>query len=111
MKGSKQLLNKVMNKYQATVRVKGQLAKTAIFADCAVHARLLLQWQYGFANVLSTPTPIHETATIKPLSPQQARIDTLKRQKDSVAKQLKAERDRQKIAKAQQTISSTKASF
>ena len=100
-----------MNKYQATVRVKGQWAKTAIFADCAVHARLLLQWQYGFANVLSTPTPIQETATIKPLTPQQARIDSLKRQKDSVAKQLKAERDRQKIAKAQQTISSTKASF
>ena len=111
MKGSKQQLNSFMNKYQATVRVKGQLAKTAIFADCAVHARLLLQWQYGFANVLSAPTPIHETATIKPLSPQQARIDTLKRQKDSVAKQLKAERDRQKIAKAQQAISSIKASF
>jgi hypothetical protein len=105
MKRSKQQLNKDMNKYQATVRVKGQWAKTAIFADCAVHARLLLQWQYGFANVLSTPTPIHETATIKPLSPQQARIDTLKRQKDSVAKQLKAERDRQRIAKAQQQIS------
>ena len=98
-----------MNKYQATVRVKGQLAKTAIFADCAVHARLLLQWQYGFANVLSTPTPIHETTTIKPLSPQQARIDTLKRQKDSVAKQLKAERDRQKVAKAQQQILSVKS--
>ncbi len=100
-----------MNKYQATVRVKGQLAKTAIFADCAVHARLLLQWQYGFANVLSTPTPIHETATIKPLTPQQARIDTLKRQKDSVAKQLKAERDRQKIAKAQQQIATAQQSI
>jgi hypothetical protein len=100
-----------MNKYVASVRVKGTSVKTVVFADCQIHARLLLQYLYGFANVLSTPTPINETATIKPLTPQQARIDTLKRQKDSVAKQLKAERDRQKIAKAQQAISSTKASF
>lgn len=100
-----------MNKYVATVRVKGQWAKTVIFADCAVHARLLLQWQYGFANVLSTPTPIQETATIKPFTPQQARIDNLKRQKDSVAKQLKAERDRQKIAKAQQQITTAQQSI
>jgi hypothetical protein len=46
---------------------------------------------------------------IKPLTPQQARIDGLKRQKDNVAKQLKAERDRQKVAKAQQTIASVKS--
>ena len=45
---------------------------------------------------------------IKPKTPQQQRIDSLKLQKDNVAKQLKAERDRQKIAKAQQTIASVK---
>jgi hypothetical protein len=45
---------------------------------------------------------------IKPLTPQQARIDGLKRQKDNVAKQLKAERDRQKVAKAQQQINAVK---
>ena len=39
-----------------------------------------------------------------PLTPQQARIDGLKKQKDNVSKQLKAERDRQKLVKAQQTI-------
>ena len=43
---------------------------------------------------------------IKPLTPQQARIDGLKKQKENVGKQLKAERDRQKVAKAQQTIQS-----
>lgn len=45
---------------------------------------------------------------IKPKTPQQQRIDSLKLQKDNVAKQLKAERDRQKVAKAQQTIQAVK---
>ena len=45
---------------------------------------------------------------IKPLTPQQQRIKSLQLQKDNVAKQLKAERDRQKIAKAQQTIANVK---
>ena len=48
---------------------------------------------------------------IKPKTPQQQRIDSLKLQKDTVAKQLKAERDRQKIAKAQQTIASVKSNI
>ena len=41
---------------------------------------------------------------IKPLTPSQSRINSLKLQKDNVSKQLKAERDRQKIAKAQQQL-------
>lgn len=45
---------------------------------------------------------------IKPKTPQQQRIDSLKLQKDNVSKQLKAERNRQKIAKAQQTIQTVK---
>ena len=44
--------------------------------------------------------------TTKPLTPQQARIKALQTHKDNVSKQLKAERDRQKIQKAQQTIQS-----
>ena len=43
---------------------------------------------------------------IKPKTPQQLRLDNLMNQKDSVSKQIKAERDRQKVAKAQQTIQS-----
>lgn len=49
---------------------------------------------------------IKEITANKPPNPQQARINALKRQKESVSKQLKAERDRQKIAKAQQAIAS-----
>ena len=44
------------------------------------------------------------TKPIKPLSPQQARLDALKRQKDTVSKALDAERKRQKVAKAQQSL-------
>ena len=51
---------------------------------------------------------ILEITAIKPPNPQQARIDALKRQKDASTKALKAERDRQKIAKAQQTIANVK---
>ena len=47
---------------------------------------------------------IKEITSAKPLTPQQARINSLKLQKDNVTKQLKAERDRQKIAKAQEQI-------
>jgi hypothetical protein len=49
------------------------------------------------------------TKAIKPKTPQQQRIDSLKLQKDNVSKQLKTERDREKVAKAQQTIQSINA--
>lgn len=107
-----------MNKYLATVRVKGQTVRTMVFADSSLHARLILEYQFGIGNVISNPTqttkanedytPLEEVIStlkpIKPLSPQQARIDSLKKQKDVATKNLKAERDRQKIAKAQQQI-------
>ena len=44
------------------------------------------------------------TKVIKPLTPDQARIDNLKKQKDVAAARLKSERDRQKITRAQQAI-------
>lgn len=47
---------------------------------------------------------IKEIATVKPPTPQQQRIKSLQQQKDNANKALKAERDRQKIAKARQTI-------
>lgn len=107
-----------MNKYLATVRVKGQTVRTMVFADSSLHARLILEYQFGIGSVISNPTqttkanedytPLDEVIStlkpIKPLSPQQARIDSLKKQKDVATKNLKAERDRQKIAKAQQQI-------
>lgn len=51
--------------------------------------------------------PVKTTA---PLTPAKARIDALKRTKDAADKNLKIERDRQKLAKAQQTIASTSTS-
>jgi hypothetical protein len=107
-----------MYKYILSVRVKGQILKTAVFADSTFHAQLICQYLYGINNVMGTAIKVakedvsveilDEVAKfikpIKPLTPQQTRIDGLKRQKDNISKQLKAERDRQKIAKAQQQI-------
>ena len=43
---------------------------------------------------------------IKPLTPDQARIDSLKKQKDAAAQRLKQERDRQKQQKAVHQLAS-----
>jgi hypothetical protein len=43
-------------------------------------------------------------AVKKPLTPQQARLNALKMQKDNVSKALDSERKRQKVAKAQQNL-------
>ena len=47
---------------------------------------------------------LKEFATVKPLTPQQARLDTLKKQKDNVSKALDGERKHQKVVKAQQNL-------
>ena len=47
---------------------------------------------------------LKEFATVKPLTPQQARLDVLKTQKDNVSKALDSERKRQKVTKAQQNL-------
>lgn len=94
-----------MNKYIASVRIKGQIVKMAVFADSIIHARLILEYQFGLNSLASTPVQVNEAGTIKPLTPDQARLAALKRQKNNVAKQIEAERDRQKLAKAQKTIS------
>lgn len=106
-----------MNKYLATVRIKGQSIKTYVFADSAIYAQLLIQYKFGMNSLASTPIKAEGEAVgyqaldevikaYKPLTPQQQRIKSLQIQKDNVSKQLKAERDRQKIQKAQQTIQS-----
>ena len=90
-----------MNKYQAVVRVKGQLVKTVVFADNPIHARLILQYQFGMDSVVTYPTAITEVATIKPLTPDQQRIKSMQARvkKDQAA--IKAERARQKIKSGQ----------
>lgn len=46
----------------------------------------------------------YEFKTIKPLTPQQSKIKTLKQQKERASTQLKAEKDRQKKQKAVSAI-------
>jgi hypothetical protein len=46
----------------------------------------------------------YEFKTIKPLTPQQSKINTLKQQKERASANLKAERDRQKKQKAVSAI-------
>ena len=47
---------------------------------------------------------------ISPMTPEKARIDSLKRSKDTATKNLKTERDRQKVSNAQHQIATVKAS-
>ena len=101
-----------MNKYQAYVRIKGQLVNTAVFADNPIHARLILQYQFGMNCILSSPTlstkedldhePLEEIINkiklikpTKPLTIDQARINDLKRQDIALKQRLKRERFRQ----------------
>ena len=46
----------------------------------------------------------YEFKTIKPLTPEQSRINTLKQQKEKASTALTAERTRQKQAKAQERL-------
>ena len=90
-----------MKKYQAGVRVKGQLVKTVVFADSPLHARLILQYQFGMDSIVSYPTAITEVATIKPLTPDQQRIKSMQDRVKRDQAAVKAERARQKIRAGQ----------
>ncbi len=94
-----------MNKYLVAIRIKSQVVKTVIYADSTIHAKLLGEWHYGIGSVASNPTQIREQTIT---APQNTRLDALKRQKDMASQALKAERARQKIAKAQQQITAAR---
>jgi len=110
------MLNNSMNKYISTVRVKGQAVKTAVFADSSLHAHLILEYQFGIGSIIRSPslssianvgyTPLDEVISkiksIKPMTPPQARIDSLKKQKDALSNNLKIEREKQKVERTQQ---------
>ena len=103
-----------MNKYLATVRVRGNTVRTMVFADSSLHARLILEYQFGIGNVAVSQTsiksslessekvlevlkvikPIKTIKPIIPLSPEKARIKTLKQVKDTDTQNLQRERDR-----------------
>jgi hypothetical protein len=104
-----------MNTYIATVKIKGQSVKTAVFADSSIHARLILEYQFGLNSVITSPSLITKEdqdwasleevlARFKPKTPDQLNLDTLKNQKDQADKRLKAARARQRLAKAQKTL-------
>lgn len=56
-----------MNKYLVTLRIRGQLVKTAVHANSVTHARLLCQYQFGMGCVHVAPTQIHSEGQGYPL--------------------------------------------
>ena len=117
-------INICMNKYLVTLRIRGQLVKTAVHANSATHARLLCQYQFGMDCVQVAPTQIHSEGqgyplldeliaesppsirpqapkpkTIKPAkppTPEQMRITQLKANVDRQKDALQRERENQK---------------
>lgn len=94
-----------MKNYIATVRIKGNIVKTVVHAENSTHARLLLQYQYGWDSIVASPV-LGET--IKPKTPEQQRIDSLKVTKDRATDALSAERQRQQVAKAQKSLTAAR---
>jgi len=54
---------------------------------------------------------IEQRIKTSPLTPQQARLDALKTQKDNASKALNSERKRQKVVKAQHQLSIARDDF
>lgn len=98
-----------MNKYLVQVRIKGQIVKTTIEADSAIHARLIAEWHFGIGSVANTPSPIREQAISAPQTPEQARVKSLQAQADRAKQAVKAEKARQTIAKGQKQIANIKS--
>jgi len=100
-----------MKKYKAKIRVNGQTVGTAVYADSPTHARLIIEFQFGIGCIISGPTYVTEASGIKPLkplSPEQSRLASLRSQKDLIAKNIQSEIARQKAKKAQQQFSKPK---
>ena len=94
-----------MQDYIAKVRIKGQTVKVLVHAENTTHARLILQYLYGWSSIVTSPVLAE---TLKPKTPEQLRIDSLKANKDRAADALAAERQRQKIAKAQRALTTAR---
>ena len=111
-----------MNKYLMTIKIRGQLVKTIIFADSEIHARLLVEFKYGMGCIAGSIQRIaqkealltSEAAGIKPLKPIQPikpittvsntkkleknRITQLKSVKDRATQNLRHEREKQRLS-------------
>jgi len=109
-------INTCMHAYIATVKINGNYIRTVVHADSATHARLLLQYCYGMNCVVTAPQKMDEQnmrfdefaiKAQKPLAaptPAESRIQALQQQKERATQALKAERARQKMAKAQKAL-------
>jgi hypothetical protein len=111
-----------MNKYLAIVDLNGNSVRTLVLADNTLHAILKIEYKLGIGSIKVNPVKFDADdgdymlldevmKSYKPLTPQQARISSLQIQKDNASRQLKAERARQKIIKAQQQISTASQSI
>ena len=94
-----------MQDYIAAIRIKGTTIRTVVHAENLTHARLILQYQYGMDCIMANPVLVE---TNKPKTPEQLRLDSLKANKDRAADALTAERQRQKIAKAERALTAAK---
>jgi hypothetical protein len=52
-----------MNKYLASVRIKDQIVKMTVFADSMIHARLILEYQFGMNSLATIPVQVNEAGT------------------------------------------------
>jgi len=93
-----------MKKYLASIRIRGQIVKMAVFAESSIHARLILEYQFGMNSLASAPVQVNEASTIKPLTPDQAKVKSMQVRVKQDQQALKAERARQKIKRAQLTL-------
>ena len=107
-----------MNKYLVTLRLRGQLVKTALFADSAIHAKLICEYQFGIGCLSTAPTLISNESqdypllddiatgsppSIKPQAPKPPKPKTITPTKPPTPdqmriKQLQANVDRQRDA-------------
>ena len=94
-----------MKKYLASVRIRGQIVKMAVFAESSIHARLILEYQFGMNSLASAPVQVNEASAIKPLTPDQAKVKSMQDRVKQDQQALKAERARQKITAGQKAMS------
>jgi hypothetical protein len=58
-----------MNKYLASLRIRGQTVKMAVFADSMIHARLILEYQFDLNSLATAPVQVNEVGLLNPKHP------------------------------------------
>lgn len=94
--------------YIGTITQDGTWGKTTVFAESVEEARQVLASLYGSRNVLSVDLSESPTGT-QTLTPDQLKLKSLADQRDQIAQNVKRERARQKMVKAQQAMQKANA--